>query len=122
LRTLLGAELAQSAEPVLHVVGLRDHSISDGLDIDGHHSKALAGVRDSKQLACRRAGYFTPDNDAVASHEHFLDVELHVGDGLGEVADHFDRGIAAPAFAGKVSGPYLVIRRTDRLLASLCGR
>ena len=39
---LLGAQLAQSAEPVLHAVGLRDFPIFDGLNIDGHHSEALA--------------------------------------------------------------------------------
>ena len=78
--------------------------------------KLLPAVRDSKQLARGRAGYFTPDDHAVASHEHFLDVEFHVGDGVGEVADHFDRGIAAPAFAGKVSGARLIVRRQDLLL------
>src|SRR5262249_18744178 len=112
----LPAELPQRAEPVLHVVCLRDLAIPDGLNIFGQYSEALAGVGDSKELACGRAGYFTPDNHAVASHEHFLYVELHVGDRLGEVTDHFDRRIATPAFARKISRARLVIRRQDLLL------
>jgi hypothetical protein len=47
-------------------------------------------VGDAEQLACGRAGYFAPDNDAVTRHERFLDVKLHVWDGRGEVPDHLD--------------------------------
>jgi hypothetical protein len=86
------------------MVGLCDLAIPYGLNIDGHNAEAPAGVGYSKQLAGRRTGHFTPDDHTIACNEHILDVELHVGNGVGEVADHFDRRFAAPASAGKVPG------------------
>src|SRR2546429_9690715 len=49
----------------------------------------------------------------------FLDVELHVGDGLGKASDHFDRGITAPAFAGQIAPARLVVRGEDFFLERL---
>jgi hypothetical protein len=46
---LLGAQLAQRAEPVLYVVGFRHLAICDDLDVDGHHSEAFAGMGNAEQ-------------------------------------------------------------------------
>src|SRR5258706_16353394 len=37
---LLAAQLTQSAEPVFEVVGLRDFSVADGLNVDCHDAEA----------------------------------------------------------------------------------
>src|SRR5258708_2763084 len=74
-KLLLGAELTKRAEPVLHVIRLGDLPILDGLDVDGHHAEALAGVGYAEQLTSWRSSDLAPDDHAVTSHEHFLDVE-----------------------------------------------
>src|SRR5437870_9517544 len=63
--------------------------------------------------------HLTAYDDAIPGDEHFLNLELHVGDGLGKASDHFDRGIAAPAFAGKIAPARLVVRGEDLLLERL---
>jgi hypothetical protein len=78
---LLGAQLPQGTEPGFEVVGPDKLAVSDGLNID-----------------------------TIPGDEDFLDVELHVGDGFGKASDHFDRGIAAPAFAGQIAPARLVVR------------
>ena len=47
------------------------------------------------------SSHLTAYDDAVPGDEHFLDLELHVGDRLRKTSDHPDGGIAAPAFAGQ---------------------
>src|ERR1700684_3089737 len=53
---LFRAQLANRAEPVFHVKGLADLAVPDGLDIDRHDAKALAGMRHAKQVTRGRAG------------------------------------------------------------------
>src|ERR1044071_311694 len=98
---LLRAQLAERAEPVLHVECSRDSAVAYRLDVDCHHPEALAGVGNAEQFACRRAGDLAAHDDAVAGNEHLLDVELHVGDGVREVRHDLDRGLSAPALAGR---------------------
>src|SRR5260370_15539838 len=53
---LFGAESPDGAEPVSHVEGFGDSAVLDGLNIDRHDPKALAGVRHAEQVAGRRTG------------------------------------------------------------------
>src|SRR5260370_15549116 len=53
---------------------------------------------------------------AVARDQHFLDVEFHVRNRVGEIRDHLDRGVAAPAFARQIAGAGFVILRQDLFL------
>src|SRR5260370_39789056 len=48
---LLRSQLTQSAEPVFEVIGPRDLSVSDRLDIGRHDPEALSGVRHTEQFA-----------------------------------------------------------------------
>ena len=75
-------------------------------------------VKDSN-LPSRRSSHLAAYDDAIPGDENFLDLELHVGDGLGKASDHFDRGITAPAFAGQIARARLVVRGEDLLLERL---
>src|SRR3989454_1006631 len=119
LRRLLGAQLPQGTEPVFEVVGPGNLAVSNGLDIDRHDPEALAGMRHPEEIPSRRSSHLAAYDDAIPGDENFLDLELHVGDGLGKASDHFDRGIAAPAFAGKIAPARLVVRGEDLLLERL---
>src|SRR2546425_264124 len=118
LRTssLLCAKLSQRTEPVFKVVGPSDLAIFDGLYIDRHDPKALAGMRHTKKIASRRSGYLAANDDPIAGDEDFLDVELHVGDRLGKATDDFDGGLTAPALARQIPPAGLVVRGEDLLL------
>src|SRR5438309_154716 len=118
LRTssLLCAKLSQRTEPVFKVVGPSDLAIFDGLYIDRHDPKALAGMRHTKKIASRRSGYLAANDDPIAGDEDFLDVELHVGDRLGKATDDFDGGLTAPALARQIPPAGLVVRGKDLLL------
>src|SRR5712671_576235 len=76
---LLRAKLPECAQPILHMEGFRDLPVTDRLDVDRHHTEALARVRDAEQLASRRARDLAAHDRPIADDEHFLDVELHVG-------------------------------------------
>jgi len=39
----------------------------------------------------RCSTHLAANDDPIARHQDFLDVELHVGDGLGETIDDFER-------------------------------
>src|SRR3989475_10820138 len=93
LRRLLGAQLPQCTEPVFEVVGPGNLAVSDSLNIDRHDPEALAGVGHTEEIPSRCSSHFTAYDDTVPGNEHFLDLELHVGDGLRKASDHFDRGI-----------------------------
>jgi hypothetical protein len=69
---LLCAKLSQGTEPVFHVVGFRNLSVFDGLDIDGHDPETLAVMGYTKELAGRRADDFTTHDNAVASEQDSL--------------------------------------------------
>src|SRR2546428_347763 len=91
-------------------------AISDGLYIDRHDPKALAGMRQTKKITSRRAGYLAANDDPIAGDEDFFDVELHVGDRLGKATDDFDGGLTAPALARQIPPAGLVVRGEDLLL------
>src|SRR5439155_8959675 len=86
---------------------------------DGHAPEALAGVGHTEEIPSRCSSHFTAYDDTVPGNENFLDLELHVGDGLRKASDHFDRGIAAPAFAWQIAPARLVVRGEDLLLQGL---
>jgi hypothetical protein len=52
----------------------------------------------------------------MSNLQHFLDVESHVRDGVGEIRDHLDRGFTAPAFARQIAGTGFVVLRQHRLV------
>src|SRR5215475_679123 len=89
--SLLCPELSERTEPVLEVIGASDLAIPDGLDVDRHDQKALGRMRRTEKLTRRSSGHLAAKDDAIARHQDFLDVELHVGDGLGETTDDFER-------------------------------
>src|ERR1700722_20932727 len=99
---LLGAELPERAEPVLEVVRLGDLAVLDGLNVDRHHSKTLAGMGRAKKGAGGRAGHLAAHDHSIASHEHFFYVELHVGNRSRETSHDFDRGIPPPALRRQI--------------------
>src|SRR5215207_2245772 len=76
---LLRAKLPECAQPILHMEGFRDLTVADRLDVDRHNAEALARVWDPEQLAGRGASDLAAHDHAVAGNQHFLDVELHVG-------------------------------------------
>src|SRR5262245_36316294 len=113
---LLCPKLSQRTEPVLEVVGSSDLAIFDRLYVDGHDPKALARMRDPEEIAGRRPGDLAAHHDSIASDEDLLDVELHVGNGLGEATDDLDGGLTAPALARQIPPARLVVRGEDLLL------
>jgi hypothetical protein len=113
---LLGAELPDGAEPVFHVEGFCDFAVPDGLDIDGHDPKTLAGMRHAEQFARGCARDLATYDHAIARDQHFLDVEFHVRNGVGKVRDHLDRGLATPALARQIARTGFVIFGQDLLL------
>jgi hypothetical protein len=110
------AKLADGTEPVFHVEGLGDLAVPNGLDIDRHDPKTLAGMRHAKQVARRCAGHLAANDHAIARDQHFLDVEFHVRNAVGKIRDHLDRGLAAPAFARQITGAGFIIVGQDLLL------
>src|SRR5207302_8859153 len=94
----LGAKLPDGTEPVFEVVGPGNLAVSDGLNIDRHDPEALAGMGHTEEIPSRCSRHLTAYDDTIPGNENFLDVERHVRDGLGKTSDHFDRGMAAPAF------------------------
>ena len=56
-RDLLGAQLAQCAQPILQMVGLGDLAVANCLYVDCHDPEALAGMGSAEQ----RAGWSTGD-------------------------------------------------------------
>src|SRR6266436_4765188 len=86
---------------------------------DASSSSTVGGGHGHPPWAAPRSSHLAAYDDAIPGDEHFLDLELHVGDGLGKASDHFDRGIAAPAFAGKIAPARLVVRGEDLLLERL---
>src|SRR5207244_4838536 len=113
------AQLRQGTEPVFEVVGPGNLAVSDGLDIDGDDTEALAAVWHTEEIPRRCSRHLTAYDDTIAGDEDFLDVELHVGDGFAKASDHFDRGITAPAFAGQIAPARLVVRGEDLFLQRL---
>src|SRR5467141_1674565 len=116
---LLGAKLPQGTEPVFDVVGSDNLAVFDGLNIDRHDPEALSGMGHTEEIPSRCSRHLTAYDDTIRGDEDFLDVELHVGDGLGKASDHFDRGITAPAFAGQIAPARLVVRGEDLFLQCL---
>src|SRR5437879_6687749 len=84
---LLGAELRQSTQPILEVVSPGYLAVLDGLNIDGHDLEAVAGVGHAKQVASGCSSELAAHADTVPGDEDFLDLKLHVGDGLGKASD-----------------------------------
>src|SRR5262245_61277308 len=113
---LLRAQLSQRTEPVLEVIGASDLAVSDGLDVDRHDPKALARMRHTEEIAGRCPADLAAHDDSIAGDEDFLDVELHVGDRLGEATDDFDRVLTPPALAGQIAPARLVVGGEDLLL------
>src|SRR6267142_2333766 len=116
---LLAAQLPEGAEPVFEVVGPGNLAVSDGLNVDRHDPEALATMGHAEEIARRCSRHLTAYDDALPGDEDFLDLELHVGDGFGKASDHFDRGIASPAFAGQIAPARLVVRGEDVFLERL---
>src|SRR5205814_7087034 len=56
-------------------------------------------------------------NNSSATIHHYSYLELHNRYAAGNLTYHFDRGLAAPPFARKVSCARLVISREDLLLS-----
>src|SRR5712691_5532758 len=113
---LLGAELPQRTQPVFEVVSLGNLAVSDGLNIDGHDPEALAGMGHAKQVASGCSSHLAAHDDTVPGDEDFLDLKLHVRDGLRKASDHLDRCITTPAFTRQVAPARLVVRREDLFL------
>src|SRR5712692_2392594 len=96
--TLLGPELPQRTQPIFEVVSLGNFAVSHGLNIDGHDPEVLASMGHPKQVASGCSSHLGAHDDTVPGDEDFLDLKLHVRDGLRKASDHLDRCITAPAF------------------------
>src|SRR4029077_15947741 len=98
------------------MVGPANLAVLDGLNVDRHDPEALAGMGHTKEVPSGCSCYLAADDDTIPGHEHFLDRELHVGDGLGKPSDHLDRCITAPAFARQIAPAGLVVRGENLFL------
>src|ERR1700730_18672871 len=115
-RSLFRPKLSERAQPILHMEGLGDLAVLDGLYIDRHDLEALAGMRHAKQFACGRARHFTAHDHPVARDEDLLNVELQIGNAVSKVRNDLDGRFATPTFVRQIAGTRLVIRRQDLFL------
>src|SRR5713101_1697110 len=73
-------------------------------------------MRHTKQVASGCSRHLAAHDDTVPGDEDFLDLKLHVGDGLGKASNHLDRRITTPAFTRQITRARLVVRREDLFL------
>ena len=67
-------------------------------------------------VACWCAGDLAAHDCAITGNKHLLDIELHIRNGLGEVAHHFHRLVPPPALSRQDSPAGLVIGRKELLV------
>src|SRR5216683_1474847 len=77
-RFLLNPQLTQCAKPILHMIGLGNLAVANGLHVDGHDSEALSGMRSTEEHARWGTSHLAADDHSVARNEDFVNLKLQI--------------------------------------------
>lgn len=79
---LLRLQLTQCTGPIFHVIGLRDFSVFQGVDVYRHDLEAFAFTVNTKQWAAWCAARAASNDNSVVCNQHFFNFPVHVRDKL----------------------------------------
>jgi hypothetical protein len=80
------------------------------------HAETFTGERHAKQVASWCACHLAAHDHTIAGDEHFLDIKLHVRDGVREIRDNLYGRVAAPTFARQITRAGFIIGGKDLFL------